>query len=149
MSSQRPRWEIEAEQNLARLEQAHLYRQRRICEPIDATRVERDGRVLINFASNNYLGLSHHPGVIEAIRIASERFGAGSGAAPLVTGHSPEHEAAQQRIAQWKKMQSAVLLPSGYQANHAAIQTAAAMGKLQSGVRFLVDKLAHASLIDA
>jgi 8-amino-7-oxononanoate synthase len=149
MSPQQPSWGSEVEQDLARLEQAHLYRQRRVCRPLDAVRVERDGRELINFASNNYLGLTHHPHVLTAIRIANEIYGAGSGAAPLVSGYGPEHQAAEKRIAQWKKMQSAVLLPSGYQANHAAIQTAAAIGTLRGGVRFLVDKLAHASLIDA
>ena len=75
--------------------------------------------------------------------------GFGSGAAPLISGYGAVHESAENAIARWKKTESAILLPSGYQANLAAIQTCAAIGNLGGGVRFLVDKLAHASLIDA
>jgi 7-keto-8-aminopelargonate synthetase-like enzyme len=68
----------------------------------------------------------------------------------LITGYSELHRGAEEAIARWKACEDAVLLPSGYQANHAAIQTLAALAE-QGGraVRFLVDKLAHASLIDA
>ena len=62
----------------------------------------------------------------------------------------PAHESAESAIAAWKNVEAAILFPSGYQANHAAIQTLAALGNAGAGgIRFLVDKLAHASLIDA
>ena len=143
-------WETIVRSELNRLQQSHLYRHRRIVHPIDATHVELDGRRLVNFASNNYLGLTHHPKVVGAIRDAVERDGAGSGAAPLITGYSPAHASAERAIATWKQTGAAVLLPSGYQANLAALQTLWAAAELGGGgVRFLVDKLSHASLIDA
>ena len=138
------------EQELSRLEDARLLRTRRIVRPIDAVHVEIDGRACTNFCSNDYLGLTHHPRVIEAVRDAAAKFGAGSGASPLISGYSPAHAAAESAVARWKSTETAVVFPTGYQANLAAIQTLAALGKLApGGVRFLIDKLAHASLIDA
>ena len=145
----RPDWERAAEQDLARLREKHLFRQRRVVRPIDATHVEVGARPCVNFASNNYLGLTHHPAVVGAAEEALRRHGAGSGAAALITGYGPAHASAVRRIAAWKAAQAAVLLPSGYQANVAAVQTLAAIGEHGGGCRFLLDKLAHASLIDA
>jgi 8-amino-7-oxononanoate synthase len=135
---------------LGDLEARHLMRRRRSLEIIDATHVEFEGRRYVNFASNNYLGLTHHPALIEAARRASARHGVGSGAAPLVTGHSRLHAEAEAALANWKGTEDALLLPSGYQANHAAVGAVAALaGARGERVRFLFDKLVHASLIDA
>ena len=135
--------------DLAARETAHQLRKRRILTPLSATRVLCDGRELINFASNNYLGLTHHPRIFAAGRSALEQAGSGSGAAGLITGHSTFHDSAERALANWKGTQSAILMPSGYQANLAAVQTLAAIGEKVGGVRFLIDKLANASLIDA
>src|SRR6185437_11498642 len=143
------RWDQEIREDLDRLNSRHLLRQRRIIRPIDATHCELDGRTLVNFSSNNYLGLSHHPAVTAAAAQAIARDGLGSAAAPLISGYTAVHESAEGTIAKWKGSEAAVFLPSGYQANLAAVQTVAAIGNLSGGVRFLVDKLAHASLIDA
>jgi 8-amino-7-oxononanoate synthase len=135
---------------LAGLDESHLLRHRRLITPIDATHVLFEGRECVNFASNNYLGLTHHPQVIAAAEKSLREFGAGSGASALITGYGPSHAAAEQQLARWKQTQAAVLLPSGYQANHAALQTFAAIAeKSRRNVRFLLDKLCHASLIDA
>ena len=150
-------WERAVRERLARLAEHNLHRRRRVARPIDATHIEVDGRAYVNFASNSYLGLSNHPGVIAAAVEAARVCGAGAGASPLVTGYGPAHIAAEQRIARWKGTEAAVLLPSGYQANVAAVQALAAVGgdvaggdgDSFGGVRFLLDKLAHASLIDA
>src|SRR5437763_3864716 len=142
-------WDQLIDDDLQRLDASHLLRQRAVTRPIDATHVMRDGRTYVNFASNDYLGLTHHPDLIEAARNAVAEFGTGSGAAPLVTGYGPAHQSCEQRIAEWKGTEASVLLPSGYQANHAAIHAVTAIGRLARGTRFLVDKLAHASLIDA
>jgi len=143
-------WETLAHQTLEGLRRARQLRVRRVVEPLDATHVRLEGRRLINFASNDYLGLSHHPAVLQAAVEATNQLGVGSGAAPLITGHTPAHHAAEARIARWKGTQSAVLLPSGYQANLAAVQTVATLAKSSNrNVRFLLDKLSHASLIDA
>jgi 8-amino-7-oxononanoate synthase len=130
---------------LARLAQSQRLRDRRLVRAVDATHVQIAGRTYINFCSNDYLGLTHHPRVVGALRNAQQ---AGAGGAGLVCGFTTHHAAVESQIATWKNVESAVLLPSGYQANHAAIQTLAALGR-SSGVRFLIDKLAHASLIDA
>ncbi len=127
-----------------------LLRRRLIVEPIDATHVRRDGVERVNFCSNDYLGLTHHPAVIAAARDAAERWGVGAGASALITGHTPAHESCEQAIAAWKKTERAMLLPSGYQANHAAIQTLAAIaGRSGRTPLFLLDKRVHASLVDA
>jgi 8-amino-7-oxononanoate synthase len=133
---------------LLRLLESQLLRERRVVKPIDAVHVEIDGRTCVNFCSNNYLGLTHHPRLISAMWDSCQSTGAG--AAALISGFTPHHAAAEKAIAAWKSTQSAVLLPSGYQANHAAVQTLAALGKSpKAAVRFLIDKLAHASLLDA
>lgn len=87
--------------------------------------------------------------MIAAAQQCLQSDGLGSGGAALVTGYTNRHANAEARIAAWKGAEDAVLLPSGYQANLAAVQTLAALGKKQGGIRFLIDKLAHASLIDA
>jgi 8-amino-7-oxononanoate synthase len=129
---------------------AGLLRARRVTEALGGPRVRIDGRELINFCSNDYLGLSGHPRVVEALCAAAKESGAGAGAAGLISGYQAAHASAEAAIARLKGTEGAVLLPSGYQANHAAVQTLAALAK-GSGkrIRFLVDKLSHASLLDA
>lgn len=135
---------------LSRRAEAGQLRGRRAVRPLDAVHVEIDARRYVNFCSNNYLGLTHHPAVIEATRRAAGELGAGAGAAGLISGYTTVHASAESAIANWKGAEASILLPSGYQANQAAIQTLAAIGKTNpAGVRFLVDKLAHASLLDA
>src|SRR5687767_1088608 len=145
-----PDWQRVLGDELDRLRGASLYRSRRAINPIDATHVKVDGRRYVNFASNNYLGLTHHPRVLEAAANALREHGAGSAASPLITGYGPAHASLERRLAAWKGTESAVLLPSGYQANLAAVQTLAAIGQ-RSGrrVTFFLDKLVHASLVDA
>jgi 8-amino-7-oxononanoate synthase len=128
-----------------------LLRSRRIVTHLTPTSVRVDDTAYVDFASNNYLGLTHHPALIDAVRRAAQDVGVGSGAAPLITGYSPLHATAECAIAQWKGTADAVLLPSGYQANHAVMQTLVALAERQGGggVRFLIDRLAHASLLDA
>jgi 8-amino-7-oxononanoate synthase len=148
MSTERD-WTDTFHEELDRLRGAHLLRGRRPLRTVDATHVEWQGRRLVNFASNNYLGLTHHPRVVEAVQRAAAATGAGGGAAGLITGYTDLHASAEAALAGWKGTESAVLLPSGYQANHAVVQTLAAMSQRLGGVRFLIDKLVHASLVDA
>jgi 8-amino-7-oxononanoate synthase len=136
-------------EDLAAREGSHQLRVRKPLSPISSTHIRCDGVDYVNFASNNYLGLTHHPRLIAAARRSLEREGLGSGAASLITGYTTTHAAAEASIARWKGTQDAVLLPSGYQANHAVIQTLAALRDKSGGVRFLLDKLVHASIVDA
>ncbi|HZZ41395.1 MAG TPA: 8-amino-7-oxononanoate synthase [Tepidisphaeraceae bacterium] len=129
---------------------ANQFRTRRIIEPIDATHIRIGSSTYINFASNNYLALTHHPALISASTSATTQFGTGAAASSLITGYTPLHAAAESSLASWKKSDRALLFPSGYQANHAAIQTISAIADATNKpLRFLLDKLCHASLIDA
>jgi 8-amino-7-oxononanoate synthase len=127
----------------------HQLRIRRAVTALSSTHVLIDGIEYINFASNNYLGLTHHPRLIGAAKACLRSEGLGSGAAGLVTGYTKRHAETEANIARWKGAEDAVLLPSGYQANLTAVQTLVALAEKRAGVRFLIDKLAHASLIDA
>src|SRR5687767_1260891 len=131
-------------------ESANRLRARRAVRVLDSTHVEIDGRRYVNFSSNNYLGLTHHPEVVAAAARATQSHGAGSGAAGLISGFTDLHASAERALATWKGMEASVLLPSGYQANHAAVQTLAAVAEAGGRrIRFLLDKLVHASIIDA
>jgi 8-amino-7-oxononanoate synthase len=110
----------------------------------DLTQPLVDGRALVNFCSNDYLGLARHPQLIEALRAAANAFGAGSGAAHLVTGHSIEHQRLEEELAAFTGRERALLFSTGYMANLGVITALAGRGDLVLG-----DRLNHASLIDA
>lgn len=101
-----------------------------------------DGLEVVSFASNDYLGLSQHPDVKSAAAEAIERFGTGSGSSRLIVGDRPVHHLLEQALADWRGTDSALVFPSGYQANVAAMTTFGA------GARIVSDELNHASLID-
>ena len=136
---------------LSQRQASHRLRSLSTAQPLDATHLKINGKRYVNFCSNNYLGLSRHPRVLAAVEAAQRSAGFGSGAAGLLRGHTTFHESAARAIAQWKGTEDAVLLPSGYQANLAAVQTLAAISKSTGAppVRFLLDKLVHASILDA
>jgi len=96
-----------------------------------------------DFTSNDTLALARHPELVAAARAALEEFGVGAGAARLLRGDLPVHRAAEERAAAWLGEEAALLFPSGYQANAAALSTFAARGDL-----ILSDERNHASLID-
>lgn len=127
-----------------------LLRTRRQLMSAGGAKVRVNGQELVDFCSNDYLGLSHDPRLAEAVASTATQYGTGAGASALISGYTEIHAACEQALARWKGTEAAVLLPSGYQANHAAIQTLAAVAD-QSGKSplFLLDKLSHASLIDA
>ncbi len=102
-----------------------------------------DGRSVVSFASNDYLGLSVHPAVVAAAHEAMERYGAGAGASRLVTGSRPVHAELEWALAAWKGAEAAVCFPTGFAAN---LGTLGALGG--PGVRVLSDELNHASIID-
>lgn len=102
-----------------------------------------DGRDLLNFCSNDYLGLSQDPRVIAALRDAAVE-GAGATASPLVCGHGAQHAALELELAEWLQVPRALLFGSGYMANLAVVQAL-----LGDGDVCVQDKLNHASLIDA
>ena len=102
-----------------------------------------DGRRVVSFASNDYLGLSAHPAVVAAAHEAVERYGAGAGASRLVTGSRPVHAELERALAAWKGTEGAVCFSTGFAANLGALSTLGGRG-----VRVLSDELNHASIID-
>ncbi len=130
-------------ENLARLRQRGLYRTRRVIDGAQAVTVEVDGRRLINFCSNDYLGLAGHPAVVEAFRRGAERYGVGSGSAHLICGHSRAHHALEEELAEFTGRARALLFSTGYMANMGMISALA--GKSDW---VLEDRLNHASLLD-
>lgn len=101
-----------------------------------------DGRTVVSFASNDYLGLSQHPSVVAAAHAALDRWGAGSGAARLIVGSRPFHDELEVQLAEWKASDAAVLFPTGFAANLGVLST---FGR---GAVVLSDELNHASIID-
>jgi len=138
--------------SLADTERRHLRRVRRTVERFadppseapDSAEVVVEGRRLVNFCGNDYLALSRHPAVSAALREAATRWGVGSGASHLVTGHGLEHERLEEALAAYVGRERALLFSTGYMANLAAVGALAGRGD-----RVLLDRLCHASLIDA
>lgn len=116
----------------------NLLRHRVVCRPLADGRIERDGLPLVNFAGNDYLGLSRHPDLMPALDAA-----AGATASPLVCGHHPHAQALEQDLALWSGQPAARLFPSGYQASLGVIPAL-----LGPGDTVFCDRLNHASLID-
>jgi 8-amino-7-oxononanoate synthase len=132
---------------LAQLAAQHLQRRRRTVTAIDPAAgptVVVDGRRLVNFCGNDYLGLNSHPALATAMSECAAIAGAGSGASHLVTGHGLEHEKLEEALAQFTGRRRALLFSTGYMANLAAITSLA-----ERDGRVVMDRLCHASLIDA
>ncbi len=102
-----------------------------------------DGRRLINFCSNDYLGLAGDPRLAEAMHQAALRYGSGAGAAHFVTGHSAGHHALEEELAEFTGREAALLFSTGYMANAGVITTFAGRGEV-----VLQDRLNHASMLD-
>ncbi len=143
-------WLNHLRDGLARLEANDRLRTLRITDPTryECNRtgkfVSRDGKTLINFAGNDYLALAQDEQLKSAAINAIEQFGTGSGASRLVTGHQSLHTQLETRFAQFKHAEAALLFCTGYMANLAVLTTLP-----QSNDIILMDKLCHASLIDA
>ena len=102
-----------------------------------------DGRPVVSFASNDYLGLTQHPLVVAAAHAALDRWGAGSGSARLIVGSRPVHAELEATLADWKHAERAVLFPTGFATNLGVLTTFAGPGVLVCS-----DELNHASIID-
>ncbi len=129
---------------LQRLQQASLYRSRTTIDGPQGVNVTIQGQSYLNFSSNDYLGLANHPKITEAFQQGIRRYGSGSGAAHLVSGHSHAHHALEEELADFTQRPRALLFSSGYMANLGCISAL-----LQRGDQVLQDRLNHASLLDA
>ncbi|WP_369989305.1 8-amino-7-oxononanoate synthase [Pseudomonas xanthosomatis] len=128
---------------LAERRAADLYRQRPLLESPQGPEVVVDGKPLLAFCSNDYLGLANHPEVIKAWRDGAERWGVGGGASHLVIGHSTPHHAVEEALAELTGRPRALLFSTGYMANLGAITALVGQGDT-----VLQDRLNHASLLD-
>ncbi|MES2128046.1 MAG: 8-amino-7-oxononanoate synthase [Pseudomonadota bacterium] len=132
------------ERQLRELDAQQLTRTRRTVETPSAPRMVVDGRPLLAFCSNDYLGLAAHPLVVEALREGASLYGAGSGASHLISGHSTAHDLLEERLAAFVGMDRALYFCTGYMANLAALTTLGAEGDAE----IFSESLNHASLID-
>jgi 8-amino-7-oxononanoate synthase len=120
-----------------------LYRQRRVIETAQGARVVLDGAEVLLLCSNDYLGLAGHPAGRAAAAEAAERWGAGAGASPLVSGHMAIHRELEEELAEFKGHDACVLFGSGFLANVGIISALAGADDV-----ILSDALNHASLIE-
>jgi len=120
-----------------------LYRRRRITETPQQPQMIIDGREVISFCSNDYLGLANHPSVVKAFQDTANIFGVGSGAAHLINGHTRNHHELEEALAEFTGRERSLLFSTGYMANLGLIQALVGPGDT-----VLADKLNHASLTD-
>jgi len=120
-----------------------MYRRRRVVESPQSREVVVDGRPLLNFCSNDYLGLAGDPRLARALADGAARWGMGSGASHLICGHTAAHHELEEALADFTGRPRALLFSTGYAANMGAIN-----GLLTSGDAVLEDRLNHASLLD-
>ncbi len=120
------------------------YRSRRLLESAQGPRLQVAGCDLLQFCSNDYLGLANHPKLIAAMQDTAAQFGVGGGASHLVCGHSVHHHYLEERLAKITGRDRALLFSTGYMANLGTVT--ALLGK---GDHILEDRLNHASLLDA
>lgn len=131
------------ESALAAVRARGQWRSLRPADPASPGRIGREGRELVDFSSNDYLGLARHPLLAERAGQWAARLGAGSGASRLVTGTMDAHLAVESRMAAFKGTEAALLFASGWQANAAVIP---ALLALAPGAAVFSDRLAHASM---
>jgi 8-amino-7-oxononanoate synthase len=130
-------------ERLEELRESGLRRRLRLVQSPQGARVMLDGRDVLLLCSNDYLGLASHPRIRAAAAEAAMRWGAGAGAARLISGNMPPHRELEERLAAFEGYESALLFGSGYLANVGTISALAGRGEV-----VFSDELNHASIID-
>lgn len=128
---------------LVKRQEESQFRSPRTYTPIDATHVMYEGSTYLMMASNNYLGLTHHPHVKDRALQAIQQYGTGSGGARLTSGSFPLFQELEHRLAQWKDCEKALTFTAGFMANLGTISALVHKGDI-----IFSDELNHASLID-
>ncbi len=128
---------------LVKRQEESQFRSPRTYTPMDATHVLYEGSTYLMMASNNYLGLTHHPHVKDCALQATQHYGTGSGGARLTSGSFPLFQELEQRLAQWKECEKALTFTAGFMANLGTISALVHKGDI-----IFSDELNHASLID-
>src|SRR6266849_2590059 len=122
---------------------AGTFQRLRVLESASAAESRFDGREVINLASNNYLGLTTHPKLIEAALAATRKYGVGSGAVRTISGTMRLHMELEERIARFKQVEACVVFQSGFAANAGTVSAI-----LGPDDHIISDELNHASIID-
>ena len=138
-----PSWLDEIPERLAALQAAHLTRRRRPTRPADGAALWVDGRRLLAFCSNDYLGLSQVDALKAAATAGVQRYGVGSGASPMVSGHSEANAALELELAEFAGLERALYFYAGYATNASIVPALVGPGDA-----LFSDALNHACLID-
>lgn len=142
------RWSDRIDRHLEEVRAAGRWREvRTLSDGPTSARIVADGREVVSFASNDYLGLSAHPAVRAAAKAAIDEWGTGSGSARLIVGSRPVHDALEVDLAAWKGTEAALAFPTGYQTN-VGVLVALARAAGEERPVILSDELNHASIID-
>ncbi len=129
---------------LDKLRQEHLYRIRNISSAAQQIEPTINGQKVLSFCSNDYLGLANHPKIIESFVKAAIKYGVGTGASHLITGHHQCHHALEEELAEFIGCEKTLLFSTGYMANLGVVSSLA-----NRDTSIFEDRLNHASLIDA
>ncbi|NNJ91921.1 MAG: 8-amino-7-oxononanoate synthase [Gammaproteobacteria bacterium] len=132
------------QQDIEQRKENSLYRSRLLTESPSAPEMVIEGKRLLAFNSNDYLGLANHPELKKAFIAGAEKWGVGSGSAHLVTGHTTAHHQLEEELAAFTGREKALLFSSGYMANLAMVTAL-----IEKNGHVFEDRLNHASLIDA
>ena len=138
-----PTWLDEIPKRLAALDAAHLTRRRREVRPAAGASMWVDSREMLAFCSNDYLGLSQHAAVRAAAIAGAQRYGVGSGASPMVSGHSEANAALERELADFVGLERALYFYAGYATNASIVPALVGPGDA-----LFSDALNHACLID-
>lgn len=136
-------WLQDLPRQLQALQDQHLLRTRRTVAPERGAHITVNGTSMLQFCSNDYLGLSQHPALVEAARVAALEFGVGSGGSPMVNGHSTANAQLEAVLANYVQLPRALYFYAGFATNASVIP--ALVG---AGDAIFSDALNHASLID-
>jgi 8-amino-7-oxononanoate synthase len=124
-------------------QQQFLYRHRTHVASGCNSVLQVEGKALVNFCSNDYLGLASHPEIAAALKVGVDQYGTGSGASHLISGHSSAHQQLEDQLAEFTGRPRALLFSTGYMANMGVINALVGRHDL-----VLEDQLNHASLLD-
>lgn len=138
-------WKVRIHQALEAQRAKDRYRERKICQTVERSQsIVVDEQVYLNFSSNDYLGLAHHPQMIDAAIQGAKESGVGSGGSPHVTGYSTPLAQLEEKLASWLGYDAAIVYPSGFTANQAVIKLL-----VERHDQIIADRLSHASLLEA